>query len=103
MLGVVKTNLGPYPANRELTLVDGRVTWGATYSGSIEALLGATEGETPTKAQDAETFIREHLAAHGGSMPSQELQALATTAGYSMATVRRASQALGTTRQKGKG
>lgn len=79
------------------------VTWGEeTYERMEELLNGSTRG-TATKSDAAETFIRDTLTAHGGSMPSKDLESVGRAAGYSEVTLRRACDKLPCEKWRGKG
>lgn len=101
----VKSNLGPDDGGfgyhidyAELGggVVGSRIVWGAPLSGSAREILGdaeAVDQDTGEALTDAKAFVADLL--RNGPAPTKGIQADASGAGYSWATIKRALNAVG--------
>ncbi|PZP54867.1 MAG: hypothetical protein DI596_12205, partial [Azospira oryzae] len=101
-----KSNIGPdeggigYDIERAeaaMGIWASRIRWAGTVQGTARALIAKAEavpeGEGDSELDDAKAFLASLLA--DGPLPTKAIQAEATGAGYSWATIRRAQKALG--------
>lgn len=107
-----KSNIGPDSGGFNYQIdqveVDGhpgvnasRITWGAAVDGTARELLTDHDSDNGEKSarESAEDWLRELLA--DAPVPSNTVKTEAKDAGFSWATVRRASDSIGVVRRKG--